>query len=134
MDTFKGQDNDALKKLCAETNCDLVIVPHNLTNKSQPLDLSVNKVGKSYTQNKHNDRFAGQVCTQLQNEKDPTDIKILFKLSDLKHIHARWVADWYNHVVKEKEVIVRGFNTAGILKALQNAEDTYEEIENTFRE
>ena len=67
MDTFEGQDNDALKKLFAETNCDLLIVPHNLTNKSQPLDLSVNKVGKSYTQDKHNGRFADQVCRQLQN-------------------------------------------------------------------
>ena len=32
MDTFKAQD-DILKKLCAEKNCDVVIVPHNLTNK-----------------------------------------------------------------------------------------------------
>ena len=33
MGTFKGQDNDILKKLCAENNCDVVIVPHNFTNK-----------------------------------------------------------------------------------------------------
>ena len=26
MDTFKGQDNDTLKKLCAENKCDVVIV------------------------------------------------------------------------------------------------------------
>ena len=32
-DTFKGQDNDKLKKLFAENNCDVVIVPHNLTIK-----------------------------------------------------------------------------------------------------
>ena len=37
MDTFKGQDNDTLKKLCAENNCDVVMIPHNLTNKFQPL-------------------------------------------------------------------------------------------------
>ena len=35
MDNFKGQDNDILKKLCAENNCDVVIVLHNLTNKFQ---------------------------------------------------------------------------------------------------
>ena len=55
MDTFRGQDNDALKKLCAENNCDVVIVPHNSTNKSQPLDLSVNKAAKSFIQSKYND-------------------------------------------------------------------------------
>ena len=63
MDTFKGQDNDTLKKLCTENNCDVVIVPHNLTNKLQPLDLSVNKAAKSFIQNNYNDWFADQVFT-----------------------------------------------------------------------
>ena len=89
MDTFIGQDNDTLKKLCTENNCDVVIVPHNLTNKLQPLDLSVNKAAKSFIQNNYNDWFADQVFTQLQNGKDPTDVKISSKLSDLKPIHAR---------------------------------------------
>ena len=53
---------------------------------------------------------------------------------DLKPILARWIADWYNHVLKEKEMIVRGFNSAGISEAVQNAEDIYEKIENPFRE
>ena len=52
MGTFKGQDNDTMKKLCAENNCNVVIVPHNLTNKLQPLDLSLKKVAKSFLQNK----------------------------------------------------------------------------------
>ena len=38
MDTFKGQDNDDVKRLCSNNNCELVIVPRNLTNKFQPLD------------------------------------------------------------------------------------------------
>ena len=75
IDTFKGQDNDTLKKLCAENNCNVVIVPHNLTNKFQPLDLSVSKAAKSFIQNKYNDWFADQVFTELQNGKDPTDFK-----------------------------------------------------------
>ena len=44
MDTFKGQDNDVLKDLCAKRFCEVVIVPHSLTNKFHPLDISVNKV------------------------------------------------------------------------------------------
>ena len=103
LDTFKGKDNDTLKKLCAESNCDVVIVPHNVTNKFQPLDLPVNKVTKSFIQNKYNNWFADQVFTQLQNGKDPTDVKISSKLSDLKAIHARWIVDWYNHVIKGKK-------------------------------
>ena len=63
MGTSKVQDNDALKKLCVEYSCDVVIPPHNLTNKFQPLDLSVNKAAKSFIQNKYNDWFADQVFT-----------------------------------------------------------------------
>ena len=133
MDTFKGQDNDTLKRLCTENSCDVVIVPHNLTNNFQPLDLSINKAAKSFIQNKYNDWFADQVFTQLQNGKDPTDVKISSKLSDLKPIHARWIVDWYNHVIKEKEMIVRGFNSTGILEGAQNAEDVCQKIENPFR-
>ena len=134
MGTFKGQDNDTLKKLCAENSCDVVIVPHNLTNKFQPLDLPVNKAAKSFIQIKYNDWFANQVFTQLQNGKDHTDVKISSKLSDLKLIHVIWIVDCYNHVIKEKEMVVRGFNSAGISQALQNAEEIYEKRENPFRE
>ena len=41
MDTFKGQGNDDLRELCGNNNCEIVIIPHNLTNKFYPLDLSI---------------------------------------------------------------------------------------------
>ena len=31
------------------------------------------------------------------------------------------IVDWYNHVIKEKEMTVRGFNSAGVSEAVQNA-------------
>ena len=40
----------------------------------------------------------------------------------------------YNFLIKEKERIVRGFNSAGIAEAVQNAEDIYKKIENSIRE
>ena len=43
MDTFKGQDNADIKKLCLKNDCELVIVPHNLTNKFQPPEISINQ-------------------------------------------------------------------------------------------
>ena len=58
----------------------VVIVPHNLTNNFQPLDLSVNKAAKSFIQNKYNDWFADQVFTQLQNGKDSTNVKIYYRI------------------------------------------------------
>ena len=53
----------------------------------------------------YNDWFTDQVFTQLQNGKGPTDVKIS---SHLKSILAKWIVHWYNHVIKEKEMIVRG--------------------------
>ena len=55
MDTFKGQDNDRLRKLCSENYCEVAIVPHNLTNKFQPLDIGVNKAAKAFIQNMCNE-------------------------------------------------------------------------------
>ena len=82
----------------------------------------------------YNDWFADQIFTQLQNGKGPTDVKISSKLLDLKPIHTRLIVDWYNLVIKEIEMIVRGFSSAGISKAVQNAEDIYEKIESSCRE
>ena len=46
MDTFKGQDNAEIKALCLKDDCNMVIVPHNLTNKFQPLDIPINQKPK----------------------------------------------------------------------------------------
>ena len=81
MDTYKGQDNDTLRELCSENNCDVVTVPNNLTGKFQPLDLSGNKTAKSFIQNKYNDWFAGLVSKQLQNRTGSTDVQIVKTLS-----------------------------------------------------
>ena len=66
MDTFKGQDNSILKGFCSKNRCEIVIVPHNLTNKFQPLDLTVNKAAKAFIQNQYNDWFSDQVTRQLK--------------------------------------------------------------------
>ena len=133
MDTFKGQDNDILKEFCSKNKCELVIVPHNLTNKFQPLDLSVNKAAKAFIQNQYNDWFSNQVARQLKNRIEPADIKISSKLSDLKPLHASWIVNLYNHMQEESELIEKGFNEAGISEAIKNAQSIYERIENPFR-
>ena len=47
MNTFKGQGNDILKTFCSKNSSKIVIVPHNLSNKFQPLNLTVNKAAKA---------------------------------------------------------------------------------------
>ena len=54
IDFFKGQNNEEVAKLCRENNCVLIIVPHNLTNNFQPLDIIFNKPAKTFIKEKYN--------------------------------------------------------------------------------
>ena len=65
MGTFKEQDNGILKEFCSKNRCEIVIVPHNLTNKFQTSGLTVNKAAKAFIQNQYNDWFSDQVPRQL---------------------------------------------------------------------
>ena len=65
MDTFKGQDNDRLKERYSENYYEVIIATQNLTNKFQPLDITVNKAAKAFIQNMYNEWFSNEVATQL---------------------------------------------------------------------
>ena len=58
MDTFKGQGNKVIMDFFKENFYHVLIIPHNLTNKFQPLDITVNKPAKSFIANK----YRCQVC------------------------------------------------------------------------
>ena len=112
MDTFKGQDNKEMKRLCAKNNCELVIIPHNLTNKFQPSDININQSAKKLISNKFNACYADKVRKQLSNGVAPGDVKVSLKLSDLKHLHARWIVETSNHLKQQ--------NDSKLSKMLQN--------------
>ena len=133
MDTFKGQDNDTLKELCSQNNCEVAIVPRNLTHKFQPFDISVNKAAKAFIQNLYNEWFSNQVAIQLKHGIDPADVKISSKLSDLKPLHASWIVELYHHLSIEAEMIINGFDSAGITEAVNDANSVLEIVENPFR-
>ena len=84
MDTFKGQDNEAVLELCRKNNCKVTIVPHNLTNKFQPLDITINKPAKSFISNSYNEWFSQQVSQQLEKGIRPVNVKVSLNLMDLQ--------------------------------------------------
>ena len=134
MDTFKGQDNDTLKELCFKNNCEIVIVPHNLTHKFQPLDISVNKAAKAFIQSRYNKWFSDEVSDQLKSGIVPTDVKISPTLSVLKPLHARWIVELYQYLCNEVEMIRSGFRAAGIIEAIKNTQEVMERVENPFHQ
>ena len=80
MDTSKGQNNDKMRNFCAKNSCEIVIISHNLTNKFQLLDISVNKAVKSFIFDKYNSWLANEVSKQLRAGKAAADVKASLKL------------------------------------------------------
>ena len=84
MDTFKGQDNNKMRKFYTKNSCEIFIIPHNLTSKFQLLDISVNKVIKSFISDNYNSWLANEVSKQLKAEKAAANVKVSLKLSVIK--------------------------------------------------
>ena len=79
MHTFKGQDNADKKKLRLKNDRELVIAPHNLTNKFQPLDISVNQKAKTFDSHKFNTWYTDRGSEQLRRGVAPGDVKVSVK-------------------------------------------------------
>ena len=125
MDTFKGQDSADIKRLCLKNDCELVIVPHNLTNKFQALDISINQKAKKFVSHKFSTWYADRVSEQLRRDVAPDDVKISMKLSDLKPLHARWIVEMFDYLKQQNGSIVNGFDKAGITEAVKSANEVF---------
>ena len=106
MDTFKGQDNDAILDLCKKHTCQVIIVPHNLTNKFQPLDITVHKLDESFISVKYNELFSKQVSQPLEKVIQRADVKVSLAPIGLEVIHAKWILKLYNHLCHQNEIIL----------------------------
>ena len=132
MDTFKRQDNADIKKLCLKNDCELVIVPHNSTNKFQPLDISINQKAKESVSHKCNTWYADRASEQLRRGAAPGDVKVSMKLSDLKPLHARWIVETFDYLKQQNEPIVNGFGKAGITETVKSVNKVFSRTENPF--
>ena len=112
----------------------MVIIPDNLTNKFQPLDISINQSAKKFISNKFNAWYADRVSKQLSNGVAPGDVKVSLKLSDLKPLHARWIVETYNHLKHQNDSIIKRSDAAGISEAITSANDIFTRVENPFDE
>ena len=60
------------------------MVPHNLTNKLQPLDLSVSKAEKAFISEKYNTWMTKETSKQIKRGIAPPDVKFSLNLSVIK--------------------------------------------------
>ena len=57
-------------------------------------------------------------------DKEVKQIEVKLALSTLKPIHAKWLVDFYNHMItlEEEQVISSGWSASGIINSLKNGE------------
>ena len=99
----------------------VVLVPANMTNFHQPLDLTVSGYVKKFMRGKFNVWYSFQIGNQFNAEKQLQDIDVPLRLSLLKPCHAEWLVECYNHMTTTaaQNVIQSGWKPAGITEALQ---------------
>ena len=123
-----------MRKFCAKTSCEIVIIPQNLTNKFQPLDISVNKAAKSFISDKYNFWLANKMSKQLTAGNVATDVKVSLKLPVIKRLHANWIVDLYNTLTDDNEMAINSFRSARITEVTENAKNLVEKVEKPFKE
>ena len=113
MDTFKGQDNDAIANLCKITT-----VSHNLINKFSPRILRLIPC-KCFISKNYNKWFAEQVVNQLNERKNPADVDLTLKLSEVKPPYAKWIVQMFEYLNIRRYLIFHGFDSVGITEAVE---------------
>ena len=136
FDTFKGHKGDEMESLLLENNILSVIVPSNCTDLLQPLDLSVNKPLKDHLRRSFQSWYSEQVSKQLEEGKEPDDVKVDMRLSIMKPLGAKWITSAYDYLRSESGMVHGGFIEAGIVEALDQdeTEDQAESGEDPFQD
>ena len=102
-------------------NC--VYVPPNLTHVFQPLNLTINGNAKEFLKNKYSDWYASQITNKMEKGEDVYEIEVKKTLTVMKPMHERWIIGLYDYIMNRPGLIMKGFNQAGITKAIESELD-----------
>ena len=102
-----------------------------MTQLFQPLDLTVNKHCKSYLKRLFSEWYAQQIENQLSLGKKVEEIKIEFRLTTLKPLHAKWLVEYYNEITSENgsSAIINGWIAARIYHAIKAGSSRLQSID-----
>ena len=118
MDTFKRQDNEEVAKVCRENNCFLIIVPHNLTNKFQPLDITL--VRQQKVSSKRSITYG--ILNRLLYNITKTKIQQMLKFPQfcLRSNHDM-LSEFsrYKYLQGRSDLRINGFKAAGITEVVE---------------
>ena len=132
FDVFKGQITQRVLDLIAENDCVCVYVPPNLTHIFQVLDLWINGYAKQFLNGKFSEWYSAQITKQLERGVDIYNVKVETTLTVMKPIHAQWIIGLYDNLRNQKDMILKGFEQAGITDAISqplDAEDPFADLD-----
>lgn len=104
-DKFKGQCTSAVLELLEKNNIDIVFLPANCSDRSQPLDISVNKAANAWP-------FLKMVCwTDRTASAWEREEACWF---EIKPLSVKWFVQLSDYLKSKQDIIKNGFKGAGV--------------------
>ena len=115
FDHFRGQLTDRVKQALEDDNIHSVLIPPAYTGELQPMDISVNKVIKSFLRSKFSQWYSDELTKLFMVDDDePVDLST----PHIKCVSGQWLVQLYEYLGDNPQIIVHGFRHAGIYDAL----------------
>ena len=86
---------------------------------TEPLDVSINQKAK----NAFLINSIYGTDEQLKKGVASGDVKVSMKMSELKLLHTRWIADMHTYLKQQSESTLKGVEKGGIKEALKSANE-----------
>ena len=115
FDQFKGQLTDRVRQALEDHNIHSVLIPAAYTGELQPMDISVNKVVKSFLRSKFSQWYSDELTELFMEDDDkPVDLS----MTRMKCMSGQWLVQLYEYLEDNPQIIVHGFKHSGIYDAL----------------
>ena len=121
FDVFAAHRCNSVLEALNKHHVKYTFVPASCTGELQPPDLTFNAAFKRVLRECFTRWYATIVQSDLDKGKELSTIRPDLRTSILKPIHARWLIETHNTLSKEKDLIVQGFEKAGIKDTITTA-------------
>ena len=73
--------------------------------------------------------YTEQLAKQLNEGKAPADVKVSLNLSEIKSLHSKWIYEMYKYLQGRSDLVLNGFESAGVTEAVEKSNEVFERIE-----
>ena len=76
--------------------------------------------------------YTEQVAKQLNEGKAPADVEVSLNLSEIKPLHTKLIYELYEYLRGRSDLVLNGFESAGITEAAEKSNEVFERVKNPF--